>query len=68
MARYRDAIEWLARNDDNSWADSDPESGDGAISVSAGLVADLFNKSDETVRADLCRALDRLEKERSARK
>lgn len=53
MPRYRDAIGWIAYNDDNEWLDS------GRISVAAAMVADLFNKTDEQVTADLRRALKR---------
>ncbi len=47
MARYKDAILWLADNDDTDWV------ADGFGSVSASLVADLFNKDIEQVRKDL---------------
>lgn len=51
MARYADAIRWIAENDDCDWLDSN----DGIISVTASMVSDLFNKSDEEVIKDLRR-------------
>lgn len=65
MARYRDAIRWLADNDDNEWVDIHPDEGGGALSVAASLAADLFGKADEQVRADLKREL--VHRERIAR-
>jgi hypothetical protein len=49
---YKDAIYWLARNDDCDWL----EDGVGALSVSAGLVADMYGRTDDEVKADLKRA------------
>jgi hypothetical protein len=53
MARYKDAIDWIAQNDDTTWVDipNDP------ISIRGALVADLFRKSDAQVRKDLRRAV-----------
>ena len=62
MARYADAIQWMADNDDTEWVDNDPNAGGGALSVTASLVADVFGKTDDQVRADLKRALNRKEK------
>lgn len=59
MARYRDAIDWMAYNDDTEWTAYPPEDANGALSVTAALVADLFGKDDKTIRADLIRALKR---------
>lgn len=50
-ASYRDAIQWLAGNDDTSWLDE----ADG-LSIAAGLVADLFGVDAERVRRDATRA------------
>ena len=55
MARYQDAINWIAWNDDTLWIENDEDT----QSVSAALVADLFDKSDEQVRKDIQRALKR---------
>lgn len=56
MARrpaYRDALAWLANNDDCYWLADGME----AASVSACLVADMFGHDDDKVRADLRRTL-----------
>lgn len=50
MAKYKDAIEWMAENDDTSWINT---SGDTIPSVTACLVADLFGKPIEKVVKDL---------------
>lgn len=47
-ASYRDALFWITRNDDCSWLP------DGPISVTAALVADLFEVDDARIRKDLC--------------
>lgn len=52
-ASYRAAIRWIVLNDDTEWA-RDP---DGLPSVTAVLVADLFDKPEERVTADIRRAL-----------
>lgn len=59
MARYRDAIEWIAHNDDTEWAENDPDEACGTTSVTAALVADLFGKDDQQVRKDVRAALKR---------
>jgi len=51
-ASYKAAIEWMVENDDTEWIGCDDPH-----SVTAAMVADLFGKDDETVRADLRRAL-----------
>lgn len=62
MARYRDAIEWIAREDDTDFLD-DTETGDEpTLSVTASLVADLFDKTDAEVCADIRAALRRIER------
>jgi hypothetical protein len=58
MARYRDAIVWMAVNDDNEWVTD----GHGIPSVTACLTADLFGKTEEQVTADLKRELARRNK------
>lgn len=53
MARYADAISWIAWNDDTEWiADEEP-----SMSVTACLVADMWGKTKDQVIADLWRAL-----------
>lgn len=61
MARYKDAIDWIALNDDTEWVEYDSSQPDGTECISAALVADLFNKTTEQVRADLKQALRRLQ-------
>ena len=56
-ASYREAINWIAANDDTEWLDDSP---DQTPSVTAALVADLFKVSSEKVRADLVRELERI--------
>ena len=53
---YREAIEWLASNDDCYWL-GDYDAHGPMLSVSAAMVRDLFNVSDERLLADLRRAL-----------
>lgn len=50
-ASYREAIRWIARNDDCEWL-RDPE---GIFSVTTALVADLFDVHTDRVTADLRR-------------
>lgn len=59
MAAYKTAIQWIAQNDDTEWIDGDPDSGSGAPSVTACLVADLFGKTTEAVRVDIKKNLER---------
>lgn len=54
---FRDAIDWMASNDDTEWAIHDAADPEGAISVTGALVADLFGRTDEEVRAALYRRL-----------
>lgn len=53
MARpsYRHAVAWLLDNDDTDFLDEEA----GHLSVAGALVADLFGKPDEEVRAALLR-------------
>jgi hypothetical protein len=52
---YREAIEWLASNDDCFWLGDE----NGALSVSAAMVRDLYDVTQERLIADLRRALKR---------
>ena len=54
-ASYREAIRWLADNDDNEWIEDDE---DMSVSVTAALIADIFDVPQERVRDDLRRLLD----------
>lgn len=53
---YREAIDWLARNDDCYWLGDDEP----MISVAAALVQDLFDVDKERLMRDLRRALARV--------
>ncbi len=53
---YKRAIQWLANNDDTSWVDGETEV-DRYPSVTAALVVDLFDKTEEQVRNDVRREL-----------
>lgn len=58
---YREAIQWLADNDDCTWASAEPDRGMAhpPLSVTASLVSDMFGAGDERVWRDLCRVLAR---------
>ena len=52
---YREAVEWLACNDDNEWLKDDEPS----ISVTAAFVQDLYDVPREKLFAGLRRAYKR---------
>lgn len=52
-ASYRDAIRWIAENDDVEWLEDD----DPIPSVAAVLVADLFDVEVDRVTGDLRKAV-----------
>jgi hypothetical protein len=54
---YREAIEWLAGNDDCYWL-ADVQNG--ALSVSCALVRDLWDVSEGRIKADILQALKRV--------
>lgn len=56
MARYADAIFWIANNDDTEFLSD----ANGSMSLTACMVVDLFNKTDEQVKADLIKKLTRI--------
>ena len=49
VGSYRDAIQWIAQNDDNYWLDDDPL----IAAVTLYLVADVFGRTIEEATADL---------------
>jgi len=56
-ASYKHAIEWLANYDDCSWInekDNEP-----MLSISAALVADLFDVDERRVRRDIAAFITR---------
>lgn len=62
MARYKDAIEWIALFDDTSEIDNpfeEPEVLTLFAPVSVVLVADLFNKDVEEVITDIRKFLEK---------
>jgi len=60
-ASYREALEWIALNDDCEWLFPGRDyDGPPAISVSAALVADLFAVGTERVIRDLTRTYTKL--------
>lgn len=52
-ATYRRAIEWLAANDDNEWLRDERS----FLSVTASLVADLYEKPELQLKHDLVERL-----------
>ena len=55
---YREAVEWIAMNDDMDFLDDDSDFGI-SLSVAASLVRDLFNVTDDKIIADLRRAVEK---------
>jgi len=55
VGSYRDAIDWIAQNDDTEWLDNP----DGVESVTLSLVADVFGRTLNEATRDLRRALAR---------
>lgn len=49
MARYKDAVDWIASNDDSDLGDPV----DGTFIVSICMTADLFGKEDHEVYCDV---------------
>lgn len=58
-ASYREAISWIALNDDTEWTAEDEK----IPSVSAVLVADLFDVEVDRVTRDIIRKLKKLERD-----
>ena len=54
---YQQAIRWLAENDDCSWITDGPLD---PPSVAAAAVADIFDRAEIELRADLTRELKHL--------
>lgn len=61
MARYKEAIEWMAYNDDTDFMDDE----DSSMSVTASMVADLWGKTHDQLRKDLRKELDSMERNKS---
>lgn len=56
---FKQAVEWIAGNDDTEWVAGEPDSAIGCPSVTAALVADLFGYTTEEVRAAIVKELTR---------
>lgn len=56
---YREAIEWLACNDDCYWL-GDHDNHGAMLSVSASMVRDLYGVTDERLIADIRRNLKKV--------
>lgn len=56
MASYKEAVEWIASNDDCYWI-GDRDAHGPIMSVTACMVRDLWNKNDEKVIKDIRKAL-----------
>lgn len=52
---YKASLQWLIYNDDCHWLDDEH----GSISVTTAFVADMFDKTDEQITADLRKARDK---------
>lgn len=66
---YREAVRWLAYNDDTEWATQglEPDGPTETIpSVTAVLVADIYGRSEREVLRDLRRALRQRDRDRTA--
>lgn len=59
-ASYRDAIFFLAANDDTDWLTVD--AGRFGVSVSAALVASIFDVEEERVARDVRREIEKIER------
>lgn len=56
---YREAVEWLANNDDCYWLAESTAIDVPTISVAAALVRDLFDVADDKLFSDIRRAMKR---------
>lgn len=57
---YREALEWMALNDDIYWLGEDAASAAGSISVTGAMVRDLWNVDEVKFRKDLLNAVKRI--------
>lgn len=58
-ASYREAVYWLAWNDDTHWLDDEHP----MLSVSTAMISDIFGVGDEKITADLRREVAKRDKE-----
>lgn len=54
---YREAIRWMVDNDDTSWIDDEEP----IISVTAAMIADLFDVDHKKIIEDIRKGLDKNE-------
>lgn len=59
MASYSKAILWVVQNDDLDWVDGEDGTAGKEMSVTAALIADLFDKPDTTVRKDILKCREK---------
>lgn len=57
---YREAVEWLAGNDDCYWIGADEDHGGETLSVSASMVRDLYDVAEKKLVADITNALRKI--------
>lgn len=60
MATYKEAIEWIVLEDDIDFLN---DYSINSLSVTASMVRDLWNKTDEQIRKDLIKAVKKLNKQ-----
>jgi hypothetical protein len=64
VGSYRDAIMWIAQNDDTEWVEHLEDQEDGwSPSVTLCLVADVFGRTIEEATNDLRKALEKCDAE-----
>src|SRR5687767_8100100 len=54
---YREAVRWIAENDDTQWLEEPDPEGGYFYSVTCAMVADLFDKDQKEVAADISKAI-----------
>lgn len=55
LTKYKEAIKWIARNDDNEWLKSDQ-----ILSVSGTMISDIFKKDEKKVKQDILNELEHI--------
>lgn len=53
---YREAVEWLAGNDDCYWLGDEEK----VLSVAASMIRDLYGVTDEKITADIRKMLKKI--------
>lgn len=52
---YKQAIQWIVENDDTEWVYDE----NGSISVTASLLADIFDRTTDEVTRDIKKRLEK---------